>query len=119
MLLKGGVAGEIPRTREGRRPGTAVDSGEMPAIHFFVQAALRAMVETVRWLGGKGQAQGLPLRWFVARDGGEGQALFADQTGTNCPRWWSCEGGRCGGNPPAQGRAEGPTAQRRGESGEE
>ena len=26
------------------------------------------------------------------------------------------EGGRCGGSPPAQGRAEGPTAQRQGES---
>ena len=28
---------------------------------------------------------------------------------------WGAEGGRCGGNPPAQGRAEGLTAQMRGE----
>ena len=34
-------------------------------------------------------------------------------------RWEISGGGRCGAEPPAQGRAEGQTAQRRGERGEE
>ena len=47
-----------------------------PLSTFFVRAGFRAVGEVVLWLGGLGQAQGLPLqgrlRRKTARVGGEG-----------------------------------------------
>jgi len=86
--------------------------------------------------GGTGQAQGLPLpeRWGDGgdtADGGGGQAqglpllerlggimLARHLAGEACTGWLA-RAGRCGGAAPAQGRAEGPDAQRQGESEEE
>ena len=63
----------------------------------------------------EGRPQGLPLR-MVAR-GVEHRSLTEPFQLSH--DGGAYEGGRCGGNPPAQGRAEGPTAQMRGESEEE
>ena len=61
-------------------------------------------------MGGTGQAQGLPLRWWR---GGSNTGRSLNRS--NCPGRWAYEGGRCGGNPPAQGRAEGPTVNYSGQ----
>ena len=63
---------------------------------------------------GAGQAQGLPLRERLGV-----RTPVAVSTVRTVHEGRAYEGGRCGGNPPAQGRAEGPTAQMRGESEEE
>ena len=61
----------------------------------------------VHLLGGTGQTQGLPLQWWRGV-----RTPVAGLNRSNCPRRWGLRRGRCGGTPPAQGRAEGPTAQR-------
>ena len=59
-----------------------------------------------RWAsGGGGQAQGLPL------PGRLGGILLARHVAGEELARWRVRGGRCGGAAPAQGRAEGPTAQ--------
>ena len=60
----------------------------------------------VHRLGGRGQAQGLPLQWWRG-----GRTPVAFSTVPIVHDGGAYEGGRCGGNPPAQGRAEGPTAR--------
>ena len=55
--------------------------------------------------GGGGQAQGLPLPGRLG-----GILLARHVAGEELARWRD-RGGRCGGAAPAQGRAEGPTAQ--------
>ncbi len=67
-------------------------------------------------IGRHGQAQGLPLQWRRGgwrrgrwRRGGWNTGRCLNRS--NCPRRSGTRGGRCGGNPPAQGRAEGPTAR--------
>ncbi len=64
---------------------------------------------------GTGQAQGLPQRrprrsliWGRRA----GPLVVEGYLKSNTRRVEGCQGGRCGGSPPAQGRAEGPTVQR-------
>ena len=66
------------------------------------------MAGIARWLGGIGQAQGLPPRWFVARVGAGGQALLADQTVPIVHDGGIAMGGVARGVPPHKG---GPKAR--------
>ena len=67
-----------------------------------------------RLLGGTGQAQGLS-NTVVTADGFAARRGWATGGTDSAPatrrQRGMVYGGRCGGNPPAQGRAEGPTAQ--------
>ncbi len=56
--------------------------------------------------GGAGLIQGLPLRWLRRRGPQAAQGRIDPTRGGG-----RTSGGRCGGSPPAQGRAAGPTVQ--------